>query len=136
MLPLMLTLVDQGYLTLDELVQKMYYNPKKIFNLPEQPDTYVEVDLDEEWTIPKQMSFSKAKWTPFTGLQVKGKVKRVVLRGQVVFVDGKLLAEPGYGQDLRKISSGVSLNKSGERVRIRSGSRSEAIIDLSVRNPT
>ena len=56
-----------------------------------------------------------------------------VLRGQVVFVDGKLLAEPGYGQDLRKISSGASLKKSGERVRIRSGSRSEAIIDLSVR---
>ena len=82
------------------------------------------------------MSFSKAKWTPFTGFEVKGKVKRVVLRGQVVFVDGKLLAEPGYGQDLRKISSGASLKKSGEGVRIRSGSRSEAIIDLSVRNPT
>ena len=82
------------------------------------------------------MSFSKAKWTPFTGFEVKGKVKRVVLRGQVVFVDGKLLVKPGYGQDLRKISSGSSLKKNakgGERVRIRSGSRSEAMIDLSVK---
>ena len=45
--PLMLTLVHQGYLSLDQLKQKMFDNPKRIFNLPDQPDTYVEVDLDE-----------------------------------------------------------------------------------------
>lgn len=34
-------------------------------------------------------------------MKVKGCVKRVVLRGETVFVDGKVLAEPGYGQDVR-----------------------------------
>ena len=67
MLPLMLTLVDQGWLTLEDLIMKMYENPKKIFNLPEQPDTYIEVDQDEKWIIPEAMPFSKAKWTPFAG---------------------------------------------------------------------
>ena len=104
MLPLMLTLVDQGWLTLEDLRNKMYENPKRIFNLPEQPDTYIEVDQDEKWTIPSAMPFSKSKWTPFAGMEVKGRVKRVVLRGQVVYVDGKLLAKPGQGKDLRQLS--------------------------------
>ena len=34
-------------------------------------------------------------------MEVKGRVKRVVLRGETVYVDGKVLAEPGFGQDIR-----------------------------------
>ena len=65
------------------------------------PDTYIEVNLDEKWTIPEAMPFSKSKWTPFAGMEVVGKLKRVVLRGELVYVDGKVLAEPGFGQDVR-----------------------------------
>ena len=43
MLPLMLTAVNNGLLTLEDLEDKMYHNPRRIFNLPEQPDTYIEV---------------------------------------------------------------------------------------------
>ena len=111
MLPLMLTLVDQGWLTLEDLRNKMYENPKRIFNLPEQPDTYIEVDQDEKWIIPSAMPFSKSKWTPFAGMEVKGRLKRVVLRGQVVYVDGKLLAKPGQGKDLRQLSAQGNLLK-------------------------
>ncbi len=102
MLPLMLTAVNEGKLTLEELEEKMYHNPRKIFGLPKQEDTYIEVNLDEEWTIPEAMTFSKAKWTPFAGMKVTGRVKRVVLRGEVAYVDGQLLAQPGYGQDVRQ----------------------------------
>ena len=69
---------------------KLYTNPRKIFNLPEQPDTYIEVNMDTEWTIPYAMKFSKAKWTPFAGMNVKGAVSRVVLRGEVVYVDSEV----------------------------------------------
>ena len=62
----------------------------KIFGLRQQPDTYVEVDLDERWTIPKALPFSKAGWTPFAGMEVVGRVQRVVLRGEIVYVDGKV----------------------------------------------
>ncbi len=34
-------------------------------------------------------------------MKVKGRVKRVVLRGETVYVDGKVLADPGFGQDIR-----------------------------------
>ena len=43
----------------------------RIFNLPEQPDTYIEVDMDQEWTIPEKMTYSKAGWTPFAGMKVR-----------------------------------------------------------------
>lgn len=85
----------------------MYTNPMQILGLPVQPDTYIEVDMNAEWTIPSSMAYSKAKWTPFAGKQVKGAVQRVVLRGQVVCIEGKVLAEPGFGRDLREPSLGV-----------------------------
>ena len=72
MLPLMLTAVKQGRLTLEDLESKMYHKPRKIFNFPEQSETYVEVNLDEEWTIPEKTAFSKAGWTPFAGMKVTG----------------------------------------------------------------
>lgn len=62
----------------------------KIFGLAVQPNTYIDIDLDESWLIPKAMPFSKAGWTPFAGRRVVGKVKRVVLRGEVAYVDGKV----------------------------------------------
>ena len=129
MLPLMLTLVHRGYLTLEDLKKKMHENPKRIFNLPDQPETYVEVNLDEEWTIPEKMQFSKAKWTPFAGMKVTGKVKRVVLRGQPVYVDGKFLAKEGQGKDLRKICAPRRPTTSRERVRISSGLRSVSYLN-------
>jgi len=90
MLPLMLTAVNDGRLTLDDIRQKMHLNQKRIFNLPDQEDTYIEVNLDEEWTIPSAPPFSKAQWTPFAGMRVVGRLKRVVLRKKLVYVDGEV----------------------------------------------
>ncbi|KFB52100.1 AGAP000300-PA-like protein [Anopheles sinensis] len=100
-LPLLLNAVSEGRLTLDDLVAKFHRNPRRIFNLPEQPNTYVEVDFDEEWTIPERPLHSKAHWTPFAGMRVKGCVHRVVLRGETAYVDGLVLVAPGYGQNVR-----------------------------------
>lgn len=49
-----------------------------------------QVDLEQEWVIPQAMQFTKSKWTPFRGLKVKGKVRRVVLRGEVAYIDGQV----------------------------------------------
>eukprot|EP01052_Picozoa_sp_SAG31_P014554 SAG31_NODE_908_length_11081_cov_76.367146_3_plen_2133_part_00 len=100
-LPLLLTAVSDGRLTMEQLIEKMHTNPRKIFRLPEQPETYIEVDLDEKWTIPDTMKHSKSGWTPYAGSEVCGRVQRVVLRGEIVYLDGKVLASPGYGEDLR-----------------------------------
>ena len=59
------------------------------------------MDLDEEWIIPSSPAQSKCMWTPFAGRTVKGSVKRVILRGEVAYVDGNVVAAPGSGQDVR-----------------------------------
>jgi carbamoyl-phosphate synthase/aspartate carbamoyltransferase/dihydroorotase len=100
-LPLLLTAVDLKRLTLDDLIQKMYVNPKKIFHLPTNPKP------GSKWTrMPITKSrieqFTRCGWTPFEGWKVKGKVRKVVLRGKTAFEDGKILVEPGYGENIRK----------------------------------
>jgi carbamoyl-phosphate synthase/aspartate carbamoyltransferase/dihydroorotase len=100
-LPLLLTAVDAGRLTLDDLIQKMVSNPQKIFSLPEQPETWVEVDENASYEIRAAEMHSRCGWSPFEGWQVKGRVQRVVLRGKNAFLDGKILAKPGFGQNIR-----------------------------------
>jgi carbamoyl-phosphate synthase/aspartate carbamoyltransferase/dihydroorotase len=100
-LPLLLTAVGDKRLSLDVLIEKMYTNPKRIFNLPDQPETWVEVDEDEIYEIKASEQFTRCGWTPFEGWKVKGKVRKVVLRGQTAYEDGKILVPAGYGRNLR-----------------------------------
>ena len=57
-----------------------------------------QVDLDEVWTIPSATGYSKAGWSPFAGMEVYGRVQRVVLRGEIAYIDGKVgeLLSVGY----------------------------------------
>ncbi len=100
-LPLLMTAVAGGRLTIDDLITRMYTNPRRIFRLPEQPETWVEVDDQAEYEIHAAQHFTRAGWTPFEGWKVKGRVQRVVLRGQTAFEDGKILVPPGYGRNVR-----------------------------------
>lgn len=47
MLPLLLTAVSEGRLGLDDLLQRLHHNPRRIFHLPVQEDTYVEVGVGD-----------------------------------------------------------------------------------------
>jgi len=102
LLPLLLTAVGEKRITMDDIIQKSVINPRKIFNLPEQPETWIEVDETAEYEIKAADQFTKCNWTPFEGWKVKGKARKVVLRGQVAFEDGKVLAEKGYGRNVRE----------------------------------
>jgi carbamoyl-phosphate synthase/aspartate carbamoyltransferase/dihydroorotase len=100
-LPLLLTAVSTGRLSVDQIIEKMVTNPRRIFNLPEQPETWVEVDEDAVYEIKASDGFTRCEWTPFEGWKVKGKVRKVVLRGRTAFEDGKILVEAGYGKNIR-----------------------------------
>jgi len=100
-LPLLLTAVSESRLTIPDLVAKMHTNPRRIFSLPEQPETWIEVDENAEYEIKAANQFIRCGWTPFEGWKVKGRVMRVVLRGYEAFKDGKVLAEKGFGKNVR-----------------------------------
>ena len=103
LLPLLLTAVQAGRLTLEQLIEKSVINPRRIFNLPEQPETWVEVDEKSSYELRAAEMHSRCGWTPFEGWQVQGRVRKVVLRGREAFKDGKILVEPGYGRNIREI---------------------------------
>ena len=100
-LPLLLTAVHAGRLTLDDIVLRCHTNPRRIFHLPEQPDTWIEIDPDAEWSLRAAEMHTRCGWTPYEGMPVRGRVERVVLRGQTVFEDGTVLAAPGTGRNVR-----------------------------------
>ncbi len=103
LLPLLLTAVAEKRLTVDDIVQKLVTNPRRIFNLPEQPETWVEVDEQAEYELKASEQYTRCGWTPFEGWQVKGRVRKVVLRGKEAYRDGKILVEPGYGRNVKDI---------------------------------
>lgn len=101
-LPLLLTAVHAGRLSVEDIVLRCCTNPRRIFHLPEQPETWIEVDPEASWQILAERTFTRSAWTPFEGQPVKGRVTRVVLRGQAAFEDGLIRAEPGSGRNMKQ----------------------------------
>jgi carbamoyl-phosphate synthase/aspartate carbamoyltransferase/dihydroorotase len=92
--------VDDGRMTVDDLVLRMHANPRRIFGLPAQPETFIEVDPHSPWEVHAADLKTRCGWTPFEGWRLPAQVRRVTLRGRSVFADGRVLAEPGSGRDL------------------------------------
>jgi len=93
-IPLMLNALSRGLLSVKRLIEMTSTNPRRTFHLPDQRDTYVLLDTQPTYKISEMKLFTKCQWTPFKGLQGKGKIKKVVIRGKVAFEDGKFLGKP------------------------------------------
>jgi carbamoyl-phosphate synthase/aspartate carbamoyltransferase/dihydroorotase len=86
---------------LDELVARMHTNVRRIFKLPEQAETWIEVDLEAEAELTAKTMQTRAGWTPYEGRKVRGVVRQVVLRGEVAYDNGQVMAPQGYGRRIR-----------------------------------
>lgn len=102
-LPLLLTAVDQGQLSLQRLIELTSVNPSRVFGLHAQPGTYVEAEISSPYRIENERLHTKCGWTPFAGMEVVGRVTKTVLRGETVFDGERVLAAPGTGQVLSDI---------------------------------
>ena len=94
-LPLLLTAVSEGRLSIDDISTKLYVNPQKIFELHEQNETSIEVEVDRPYPLPVSKD-----WSPFVGKPMRGSVHRVVFQEKVVCLDGELVADPPRGKDM------------------------------------
>lgn len=93
-LPLLLSSVTEGKLTMDDIKTKLYQNPMEIFELHDQIDTTIEVEVDRSY------AFSSASWSPFQGRQVYGSVKRVTFQDTTLCLDGEILPVQPMGKDM------------------------------------
>jgi allantoinase len=111
MLPAMLTEgVHKRSLSLSLLVKMMCTNPARIFGLYPQkgsllPDSDADitiVDLDKIWTLTAANLFSRHKQSAYVGYTFQGCVERTIVRGTMVYVDGQIQVEPGFGKLLQR----------------------------------
>jgi dihydroorotase-like cyclic amidohydrolase len=98
LLPLLLTACNQRSITIEDIVRLTNTNPLKIFNITQDNKTYTEIVMDEQWELQNENLKTKCGWSPFHGWKMKGKVKRVILHGEKVMEDGKILVQPGFGK--------------------------------------
>ena len=84
-------LYHAGVLTLNEIADKMSYNPAQILGLDggEIKEGGVAdlmiADLEEEWVIDPQQFVSKGKNNPFSGYPLRGVVKYTIVDGEVKY---------------------------------------------------
>ena len=84
-------LYKAGVLSLNEIAEKMSYNPAQILGLDggEIKEGGVAdlmiADLDEKWVVDSSKFVSKGKNTPFNGYELQGVVKYTVVDGKVKY---------------------------------------------------
>ncbi len=100
---LMLTAVHDDRLTLDDVLARMAYNPRRLFGIREPEQTWIEVDTDALWQPRGAHMHSRAAWTPFEGWTLRGRVESVTLRGVEVYQGGSFSVQAGFGRNLAPI---------------------------------
>ena len=104
--PVMLKHVNDGRLSLEQLIKLMCENPCKIFGIKNKghiKESYdadlTIVDMKKEQVIKNEMMASKCGWTPFNNYKVKGFPVGTVVNGNLVMINGKIISK-AQGQPL------------------------------------
>ena len=108
-LPLLLFAMEEGKISIDEIIRLCHTNPSIIFNIPTDKKTSVEIFM-EEYILSKKDLKTKCGWSPFEGRRVIGKVSKVLIRGSKVFENGKCLVKPGGGRIIFPTERNVPAN--------------------------
>ena len=101
-LALMLGAVREGRLSMNRLIELMHTNPARIFGLVPQPETWIEVDINERWEVNASQLYSRCCWSPFEGRQLQGRLKKVVLRNKTVYDNEEVLRHVRYGVNVNR----------------------------------
>jgi dihydroorotase (multifunctional complex type) len=108
-LPLIMTLVKKNRLTLTQAVHLLAEKPAEIFGLNDRgrleqgknADLTV-IDFNRQFKINASKFKSKAKFSPYNGWAVQGKVIKTIVNGQLVFDEGEIVVKGGSGFIFRR----------------------------------
>jgi dihydroorotase len=113
-LPLFLTEVAANRLTLERLVEITSTAPARLFDIwprkgavaPGSDADLVVVDLSARGTIREEDMLTKAGWTAWNGRDIQGLPVLTLVRGRVVYENGTVTGEPGWGRIVRPNDAG------------------------------
>ncbi len=102
--PIMLTHVNDGKLSLRRLVELTSAGPQRVFGIANKgriaegyDADFTVVDLKRKETITNEWSKAKCGWTPYDGFEAKGWPIATIIRGNFVMRDGEI-TQKGGGQ--------------------------------------
>jgi len=108
-LPLVMTQVKKNRLTIDQAVRLLAEKPAEIFSLadrghlePGKNADLTVVDYNRQFKIDASKFKSKAKFSPYDGWDVQGKVVKTVVNGRLVFDESEIAAKGGSGFLIRR----------------------------------
>ncbi len=106
--------VQNGIMSLEQLVQLMTYNPRQIFGMNSKGVIQVGadadltiVDLKAETRIENKIMKSKSSWTPYEGLKVPVQIVHLIVGGKFVLKE-KLLQTEKAGQAISFSTKGIN----------------------------
>jgi allantoinase len=103
--------VAKKRISIFNLSQVLSENPARIFKLfprkgtlaPGSDADLVVLDPAKKKMIRAENMFAKAGWTPYEGMEIVGSIEMTVVRGKIVFQEGKIQGEKGYGSFVRPV---------------------------------
>jgi dihydropyrimidinase len=111
-LPLLYTFgVEAGLIGMADLVRLLSTGPARVFGLyprkgrlsPGADADVVLFDPRARGTLRDEDLHSAAGFSPYAGLELSGRVRTTISRGRVVFDQGKVIGEPGWGQFIERM---------------------------------
>ncbi len=106
--PLLFTLVANGDLPLPKMMEALSARPAKLFGIKGRGEIkegfmadLIIVDPRAEYVLDSSAFKSKAKYSPFDGWRVRGRVVKTIVNGEIVMDGGKIVGRPGVGALLR-----------------------------------
>ena len=102
--------VNKGRITLNKMVEVACTNPAKIFGMFPQKGTIavgsdadiVLFDPNEQHVISAKTHHMNVDYSAYEGWQTTGKVKSVLLRGELAIDGGKCLISKGFGRFIKR----------------------------------
>lgn len=106
-----LNAVNEGKLTLNQLVKMTSLNTAEIYGLNPAKGSmavgsdadFTIVDLNLKKALTSDDLKSKCKWSPYLGIEFKGWPVMTIVRGQVIYDNGKITGTKGYGKYLKRM---------------------------------
>ena len=94
-IPLLFTAVSEGRLTIEDVITRLHDNPRRIFELHDQPGASVEIEIERPYVMQES-----DVWSPFVGKTLKGSVQRVMFQDKTACLDGDVVREASFGEDM------------------------------------
>lgn len=105
-LPAMLGLVDEGFITIQRLVELMCHAPARLFNISRRGFIREGMKADfvmlrrHSWTLDSSMVVSRCGWSPLEGHNFGWQVAQTFCNGRLIYDDGRFADGNQHAQAL------------------------------------